>query len=175
MTESDADNVMLFDKYLSVRQAAARLSVNPGTIRNWVSSGELVPDGRIGNQLRFLVAVAREPRPQALELLRFAAEDDGAEREGVAARGTTVRLDELGEVGRDEVGEPVVAPLLAHQRSQASPEIQLALTPRLCGETAQPSSGAAGLAAGARERVRVGSGRVAGGDVGVGRLRGAAG
>lgn len=53
MTESETP--ALFEKYLSVKAAAARLGVTPGTIRNWVSAGELVPDGRLRNgELRFL-------------------------------------------------------------------------------------------------------------------------
>jgi excisionase family DNA binding protein len=53
MTQSDT---ALFDKYLTVRAAAERLSVTEGTIRNWVSAGRMVPDGRVGGQLRFLVS-----------------------------------------------------------------------------------------------------------------------
>jgi hypothetical protein len=54
MTETDTNQQALFEKYLSVRAASVRLGVTQGTIRNWVSAGLLVPDGRLRGQLRFL-------------------------------------------------------------------------------------------------------------------------
>lgn len=123
------------DKLLTIDEVAERLKVNPQTVRNWISRGEL-PETRVGARR---VRVTESDLGQFLKLKDGAKQAASARPEPARRRRGTVRnmqaVDGLVETMLDLAATLPVGSMLARELAESAGRIQVVARVPGAGDT----------------------------------------